>query len=362
VGQPAEVDLLARALAEPVETPVEHDWSFRADDPEGGFNRYGWNRADQTQFDACWDDGATALANGLIDAYGAMWPWPMPRAALAGQPDFAARVMDLAERRLIGQRHTYRDRPDEVYELALMYGSFDRMRVIRSWPPAPDLTCPICGRGFFAGILSPWMVRQYGPPRFCNACSVRARNGRAYSKAADVTAGLRRLAEAIEGIPEQSIAVTITLAGLDDVRRDRIMTALIVAPGPAQAKAKLGPIWLAVLQAAGLVGDAWRPARGTYCLASDGHLCRSLAERTVDDFLAARGIAHVPEPAYPGSSSRADWGLPDGTFVEYAGLLSDAEYRAKIAAKRTLAAQAGVPLIVLVPEDLTDLARALRLT
>lgn len=167
---------------------------------------------------------------------------------------------------------------------------------------------------------------------------------------------------AIEGIPEQSLAVGITLAGMTDERRDRIMTGLIVAPTPLQAKGLLGPTWLAVLQAADLVGDAWRPARGTYCLAADGHLCRSLAERTVDDFLTARSIPHVPEPAYPGSKSRADWSLPDGTFVEYAGLLSDAEYRAKIAAKRTLAAQAGVPLIVLVPEDLTDLARALRLT
>ena len=57
---------------------------------------------------------------------------------------------------------------------------------------------------------------------------------------------------------------------------------------------------------------------------------------TVDDFLTSYGVAHVPEPSYPGSTSRAHWGLPDGTF--------------------------GVRLIVLVPEDLTDLARALRLT
>lgn len=103
-------DLLARALAEPVEIPGEGDWSFQIDNREGGFNRYGWNQADQALFATCWDDGATAVAEGLIDAYGAMWPWPMPRAALASQPDFAARVMDLAKRRLIGQRHTYRFR------------------------------------------------------------------------------------------------------------------------------------------------------------------------------------------------------------------------------------------------------------
>lgn len=360
----ADDPLLVAALAEPVSTPVEHDWSFRADDPEGGFNRYGWNGSDQGRFDACRDDAATALADGLVAAYGAMWPWPMPRTALSRHPDFAARVMDLCERRQIGQRHTYAAQADSVFELAMMYGSFDRLRRERgprAWPPAPQLVCPVCGVTFSAGILSHWMLRQYGPPRFCNRCCVRARDGRVYSKQAETIVALRRLAEAIEGIPEQSIAVTISIAGMSDERRDRIMAALIVAPAPPIAKRQLGSTWLAVLQVAGLVGEAWRPGRGTYCLASDGHLCRSLAERTVDDFLTARGIVHTPEPAYPGSTRRADWGLPDGTYVEFAGLLGDAEYRAKIAEKRAIAAAAGVQLIVLVPEDLPDLARALRL-
>ena len=356
--------LLAAALAEPVSTPVEHDWSFRADRPGGGYNRYGWNGSDQARFDACWDDAATSLADGLVAAYGAMWPWPMPRAALARHPDFAARVMDLCERRQIGQKHTYAAKADSVFELAMMYGSFDRFRRERgprAWPPAPDLVCPVCGDTFSAGILSHWMLRQYGPPRFCNRCCVRARDGQSYSRKAETIVALRRLAEAIEGIPEQSIAATISIAGMSDERRDRIMAGLIVAPSSPIAKRQLGSTWLAVLQAAGLVGEAWRPGRGTYCLASDGHLCRSLAERTVDDFLTARGIAHTPEPAYPGSTRRADWGLPDGTYVEFAGLLGDAEYRAKIAEKRAIAAAAGVQLIVLVPEDLPDLAGALRL-
>ncbi len=354
-------ELLTAALAAPVEIPGEHDWSFRANDPVGGFNRYGWGAEDQALFDACWDDGVSVLTDGLIEAYAALWPWPMIRLAPAREPSFASRVMDLAERRLIGQRHTYKAVPEMVFELAMLYGSFDRLRAVRTWPAAPELVCPVCGRTFASAILSPWMLRQYGPPRFCNYCSVRARTGQACESVEQAIAGLRALAEAIEGIPEQSIHSTIILGGMSDERRDRAMAGLIVSPSPEQAKALLGPKWLAVLQAAGIVGDAWRATRGTACFASDGHLCRSLAERTVDDFLAARGIAHVPEPAYPGSKRRADWSLPDGTFIEYAGLLSDAGYRAKIEEKRQLAVAAGVPLIVLVPEDLIDLARALRL-
>jgi hypothetical protein len=67
------------------------------------------------------------------------------------------------------------------------------------------------------------------------------------------------------------------------------------------------------------------------------------------------------EPRYPGTARRADWGLPDGTLVEYAGLLADEDYRATIEEKRAIGTTLGVPLIVLVPEDLTDLSRALRL-
>ncbi len=357
--------LLAAALAEPVVwLPVERDWSFRADDPAGGFNRDGWGPTDQARFDACWDAEATMLADDLIAAYGAMWPWPMPRSTIARHPAFASQVMELAEQRLVGQQQTYADHPDSVFEQAMMYGSFDRLRRERgprAWPPAAEIACPICGRVFSAGILSHWMLRQYGPPRFCPGCCVRARSGFRAVELPDAFAGLRALADAIEGIPEQAIATTISIAGLDDDQRDRVMAGLIVAPVPLAAKALAGPTWLGVLQAADLVGDAWRPGLGTYCLAADGHLCRSLAERTVDDFLTARGIAHTPEPTYPGSSRRADWALPDGTFVEYAGLLDDAEYRAKIEEKRSLAAAAGVPLIILVPEDLTDLPRALRL-
>jgi hypothetical protein len=357
-GDPA---LAATLLDEIGWLPVEHDWSFRADDPEGGYNRYGWGDADQARFDECWDADVELLASDLIETYGAMWPWAMPRLALARHAGFAARVLRLAQLQEVGQRHTYRDRAESVYELAVMYGSFDHVRSRRgthAWPPAPWLVCPVCGARFSAGILSPWMLRQYGPPRFCNRCCVRARNGRLRGGRDVALAGIRRLAAAIEGIPDQQLAAHVSLAGIPDDRRDAIIVGLIVAPAPAYAKRLIGATWLRVLQASGLVGEAWRPARGTYCFATDGHACRSLAERTVDDFLSAHGIVHRPEPTYPGSSRRADWELMDGTLVEYAGLLTDSEYAAKIAEKRSIAAASDVRLIVVVPEDLPNLGRA----
>ena len=363
MAQPCPDVELASALQDELQwVPVEHDWSFNADQKEGGFNRYGWGPVDQARFDECWDDEAGKFADSLIAAYGALWPWAMDRLAVAHHPRFATCVRGLAERGEVGAGHTYRNDPDTVFGHAMMYGSFDRVRAERgshAWRPAPWLDCATCGTRFWAAVLSPWMIRQYGPPRFCNRCCVRAREGRSRVGRDAALKGLRRLASAIEGIPHQEFARTVSLAGMTDARRDAVMVGLIVAPAPSCAKQHLGATWLRVLQTAGLVGDAWRPARGTYCFATDGHACRSLAERTVDDFLASNGIAHDPEPNYPGSTRRADWRLADGTFVEYAGLLTNAEYAKKINEKRSIAERAGVRLLILVPEDLPDLGRAL---
>lgn len=356
----ADTDLgLAAAVEQPIAwLPVEHDWAFRASDPTGGFNRYGWDERDQERFDTCWIPSADALVDGLMPAFGAMWPWLIGRVATAREPGFADAVRGLAERQEVGRGHFYRDDPKIVYDHAMMYGSFDHVRRARgpdAWPDPSVRTCPICGSDFSPAILSHWMLRQYGPPRYCNRCCVRARNGISEGGRGGVVAGVQRLAKAIDGIPDQALAARVALAGLSDDDRDRAMVGLIVAPAPQYAKDQVGGTWLQVLQAAELVGDAWRPARGTYCTAVDGHRCRSLAERTVDDYLASHGIEHKPEPRYPGSTRKADWGLTDGTLVEYAGLMSDQEYRAKIEDKRSIAAAAGVRLVIVLPEDLTGL-------
>jgi hypothetical protein len=355
-------DLLARALRAPIILPAARDWSFRWDAPadsDGGWNRYHWSASDQASIEALWDSRATAICDALIGAHGAMWPWLSPRAITAGHPTMSQRVSALAEAGQIAQGHTYRDLPDSTYEHALMFGPWDHMRAIRQWPGPVDAVCPICGTAFFGGQISPWMVRQYGT-RYCPSCCVRARNGASHESADQVVRGLRCLSEAIEAVPDQQLASRITITAMDQDRRDRVMRALVLAPSAIVARQLLGTVpWLVVLQVAGLVGDAWRPSLGTYCVASDGHLCRSLGERTVDDWLTAHGIAHECEPAYPGTKKRADWRLPDGRYVELAGLMGDKDYRAAMAEKRVIAARAGITLVVLLPENLTDLATAL---
>ena len=73
--------------------------------------------------------------------------------------------------------------------------------------------------------------------------------------------------------------------------------------------------WTDWLAHAGLLTDGVRTGRGVAVTAKDGHLCRSLLERQIDDFFHDNGIVHEPEPPYPFDAElnlngyRADWKL-----------------------------------------------------
>ena len=60
----------------------------------------------------------------------------------------------------------------------------------------------------------------------------------------------------------------------------------------------------------------------------------------------------------PSGRMRSDWKVGD-VFIEYAGLMDDPEYAAKMETKRELAAESHVPLIVVEPKDMLNLDRKL---
>ena len=401
---------LAAVVAQPTHYPggapdrpwtyVPWDKAFRPGDPEGGFNRYGWNDDDQAAFEALWPADGDRWVDALIEDYGALWPWLIGRVLKARAPGLETELERLYEAKVIGRpppgayaetrtdgsmlgiilglddqgsliakgtgartepRHWGNVRRDRaiVIATALMHGPFERARARRTWPPAPSYPCPqICGAHQDAGYLAPWMLEALGPPRYCLDCNIRIRTGRVVRSQAEAASGVRRLAAALERIPGQTIHYE-PINAYAPAKRDEIAAALIVAPDPVWAQKAVKGKWLDVLKSAGLIEDGWRSSRGTYCSVADGHPCRSIAERSVDDWLSAHGVTHEPEPRYPGSSRRADWRLPDGTLVEYAGLLGDEGYAAKMVEKRRIALEAGVRLIVLVPEDLRDLGQRL---
>lgn len=120
--------------------------------------------------------------------------------------------------------------------------------------------------------------------------------------------------------------------------------------------------WTHLLDEAGFNEDGLRSSRGTLIRARDGHLCLSLMEKAVCDFLHQNAIKHEREPRYPLDPElnvhglrRADWLLDDGTLVEFWALPNQADYSAKMQEKWKLAVRHGLAFVELVAADLRRL-------
>lgn len=193
-------------------------------------------------------------------------------------------------------------------------------------------------------------------------CCIRVREGdpRATWFEHEVKAALHDLRAVFGAIPAQSFSAgRVPHDGLPEERDRRIRALLAMPPVDTIKHVMAQQDWLGVLRAAGLVGETWRPSRGTWCDASDGHRCRSLLEKAIDDWFTANWIAHECEPKWPrhpelnpSGAKRADWLLEDGTYVECAGMLESKDYTQKIAMKQELAKLLGLPLIVVAPTDM----------
>jgi hypothetical protein len=210
-----------------------------------------------------------------------------------------------------------------------------------------------------------------GPLAYCLWCISRARRGIIRDTGVDeqwtdiAVWALRRLSQLeFTGPPSQAQLTRLTVTDPDNA--DAAMLCRFLIPRPATAALPARPhrparTWPEWLHHAGLLNDGLRTARGTISIATDGHLCRSMLERHIDDFLHHQNIAHDVEPTYPHhpelntTGLRADWRLADGTYVEALGLPDDPAYAAKVARKRQLAALTGIRLITLTADDLDRL-------
>ncbi|MFY1577425.1 hypothetical protein ACN26Z_21255 [Verrucosispora sp. WMMD703] len=204
---------------------------------------------------------------------------------------------------------------------------------------------------------------------YCFGCCSLARQGVLRDNGSDgpwtdaTIWALRRLAEIeFSGPPSKEQLSRIALT--DPLLADEAMLCRFLIPRTHSLTARPGRMqrtWTDWLRVSGLLGDASRPARGILSIAADGHLCRSMFERHIDDFLHHRGIAHEVEPHYPRhhllntTGLRADWLLTDGTYVEALGMLEQDDYAAKVRRKIELADISGIRLVTVRPSDLTRL-------
>ena len=188
----------------------------------------------------------------------------------------------------------------------------------------------------------------------CPSCFLEILADHADGTEADHLAHLAAFSSFLGIVPTQDFAnLSLRCHGQAEMRT--FLSLLRHLRTPEGYKQEFGSFFTALVKAGVLPAGSRRMRLGTVTLAADGHVCLSLAERRIDDFLFERGITHAKEVCYPSSDLRTDWELllPSGprVFVEYFGLLSDVQYRRKAKLKRELAATHGIRLIELTPKD-----------
>lgn len=99
-----------------------------------------------------------------------------------------------------------------------------------------------------------------------------------------------------------------------------------------------------------------RMYKRTNTVSSDGHLCDSVSELLVDNWLAKNNIPHERDTSYPNTHHKTDWAIPiesQKIFVEYFGLANDSpRYDQAIKEKKKLCRKNKISLIAIYPQDL----------
>lgn len=220
-------------------------------------------------------------------------------------------------------------------------------------------TCALCHQPFNEASLPVPLISRLGIDQldFCAPClkdTVLQGTGSETLSKEDVLAYLRDLTSVLQRIPNQGFGEGMNdLADLSTEDRVTMLRLLKKKPTVRHVKELFGS-WFHALVEAGILEDGTRRmVRGTHCLANDGHVCHSLAEKTIDDFLYFHGIPHEREPKYPEGNYRGDFEV-EGVLIEYFGLTGNPDYDNKTKLKQNLCRKHGIKLISLYPEDLTS--------
>lgn len=88
------------------------------------------------------------------------------------------------------------------------------------------------------------------------------------------------------------------------------------------------------------------------CVARDGHICDSVAEKVIDDYLSRKEIKHQRNISYPGGIYTADFKIGI-KLIEYFSLSGELErYYELREIKKKLAKQYKLNLVEIYPKDL----------
>jgi hypothetical protein len=219
--------------------------------------------------------------------------------------------------------------------------------------------CPLCNNYFIEDSLPVPLIRRLGIDRldFCAPClrdTVLQGSGNDSLSEKAMLKYLQDLALLLGRVPSQNFGESMTdLLDMSDHERLALLRLLRNKPTIGCVKSAFGS-WLNALIHAGILEDGTRKtSRGIQSIAKDGHVCNSLGEKTIDDYLYSHGIPHEKEPRYPEGNYRGDFKV--GTvFIEYFGLSGNPEYDARTKEKIRLCRKYNIRLVAIYPQDLVS--------
>lgn len=217
--------------------------------------------------------------------------------------------------------------------------------------------CSICDNDYWEDEIPPELLDNIGFERidFCITCLDKAIfNTNDNASVAEIEEFLISIYLFLERIPSSTDLYRSRkeiLKVKPEVALETVRTLCRNHPSVSAIKYHFGS-WLNALIQTKLLCDDTRPtSRGTQCIAKDGHLCLSLAEKQIDDWLFSRNVMHEREFIYGEGKYRADFKVGE-ILIEYFGLAGDADYDKKTNRKQEYCNHNNIILISIFPEDI----------
>jgi hypothetical protein len=308
-----------------------------------------------------WDKECDAILPDLVDRYA----WDAPFYIL----DAIKKVVS-TEKLDVFQKEIAKNKTRVWYNVIQNYGEVRTAELGIKTRKPKQMKCKNCGVKLSEWSIPPGTANEVDYNiNFCRPCYEKAfysynKNG-PDSSDQEMCNQLADLAIALEVIPTATYMLRPKVSGLSEEKQITVVKSLI-SLSPYDMYIERFGSWLQALTSAGIIdANALPGARGTRCIAKDGHECNSLAEKSIDDWLSDHSIPHDKEPIYPhhpklnpSGRMRADWKVND-ILIEYAGLLDDPEYKAKIETKKELAKEFNTEVIFIEPKDIFDIDKIL---
>ena len=235
-----------------------------------------------------------------------------------------------------------------------------------------SVACNFCGEEFLPQCHTDWLYLT--PPKYCDNClQLCIRSGDEYMFFKNSTENIKELAllgiskflEHFGFVPASSYSrqeLIRDFQSLEVSEKDLeyALKVLSLIPSITTVNELFGS-WAHFLNLAGMLEISNRGKGGYRSIASDGHLCLSLGERAICEYLTKHGFEHSKEPMYPKNLEfnpnnllRADFFVKD-TYIEFAGRMQNEDYAKRMTNKEKLAKASKLKWIKLESTSRSDL-------